>query len=283
MNYAFAGYDLFCDINYPLLENGWNLTNVVITDMSASEPYNSHKKMLEIAKKSGAEITFERIDEAYLRKLEGAGVNVLVSAAYGHKIPVPPGMKLRIINVHPTLLPDGKGPWPLPHIILRKKDKSGVTIHRVSEEFDSGPILDYEEFLVTNVDTLDTLTNKSKQAAIQIFERLTKTFDKKWDTASEQAECGTYWPNFEWDERVIDWQWTIERIDRLIRAFGSFDTGATFNGQDWIVQSAICWKQTHQHLTGSVISETKNEILLAAADGFVLLTSYRADPDNDED
>ena len=44
------------------------------------------------------------------------------------------------INIHPTLLPNGRGPTPLPYLI-NAPEFSGVTIHKICNKFDSGDII----------------------------------------------------------------------------------------------------------------------------------------------
>lgn len=52
--------------------------------------------------------------------------------------------KWKTLNVHPSLLPKLRGPSPIQGAIL-KEDKTGVTIMRMNEKMDEGPILAQEE------------------------------------------------------------------------------------------------------------------------------------------
>jgi methionyl-tRNA formyltransferase len=45
------------------------------------------------------------------------------------------------INVHPSLLPRGRGPEPLFWVFRRGERETGITIHLLGERFDGGPIL----------------------------------------------------------------------------------------------------------------------------------------------
>ncbi len=49
-----------------------------------------------------------------------------------------------IINLHPSLLPNGRGNYPIPWSIL-ENNMQGVTIHKIDEEIDTGPILASKE------------------------------------------------------------------------------------------------------------------------------------------
>jgi methionyl-tRNA formyltransferase len=52
--------------------------------------------------------------------------------------------RLGCVNVHPSLLPDNRGPDPLFWTFQRGDRETGVTIHRMDAHFDSGPILAQE-------------------------------------------------------------------------------------------------------------------------------------------
>jgi formyltetrahydrofolate-dependent phosphoribosylglycinamide formyltransferase len=68
----------------------------------------------------------------------------------------------RIINIHPSLLPDygGKGFYGL-HVhravLADKREESGCTVHFVTEEFDEGPIMAQRTVPVYSNDTPETL------------------------------------------------------------------------------------------------------------------------------
>lgn len=49
--------------------------------------------------------------------------------------------RLGCLNVHPSLLPDNRGPDPLFWTFRRGDEETGVTIHRMDERLDAGPIL----------------------------------------------------------------------------------------------------------------------------------------------
>src|SRR3989344_3512993 len=66
-----------------------------------------------------------------------------IIAAYGQILPkdilaIP---QYGFLNVHPSLLPRHRGSSPIQYTILSGDQKAGVTIIRISEEVDAGPIL----------------------------------------------------------------------------------------------------------------------------------------------
>lgn len=65
--------------------------------------------------------------------------------------------KFGCINVHPSLLPKYRGPSPIQAAILNGEKKSGITIIKMDEEVDHGPILVQVEEKILPNDTAETL------------------------------------------------------------------------------------------------------------------------------
>lgn len=80
--------------------------------------------------------------------------NLGISALFGHILPqsLLEGSSCEIINLHPSLLPIGRGADPIPWAIIEKQ-KQGVTIHKIDFGLDTGPIFSQRELLVQ--DNLD--------------------------------------------------------------------------------------------------------------------------------
>lgn len=49
--------------------------------------------------------------------------------------------RLGVLNVHPSALPKYRGPSAIPHIVRNGDPSMGITIHRMTERIDAGPIL----------------------------------------------------------------------------------------------------------------------------------------------
>lgn len=89
-------------------------------------------------------------------------LDLAILVAYGKIIPkevlaIP---KYGFINVHPSLLPKYRGPSPIQSAILAGEEKTGVTIIKLDEEVDHGPILGQTELKIENDDTHDSLGEK---------------------------------------------------------------------------------------------------------------------------
>ncbi len=106
----------------------------------------------------------EALDAAHLHALRDAGVDLIVLAGYMRKIGpnVLSAYANRILNIHPALLPKygGKGMYGhyVHEAVIASGDKqSGVTVHLVDGEYDTGPIVAQTPVPVEPGDTPDTL------------------------------------------------------------------------------------------------------------------------------
>lgn len=84
-----------------------------------------------------------KLDMAFAETLKEAECDVSVVASYSKIIPisvieVPPH---KTLNIHPSLLPLYRGPAPLPASMLDDAKHTGVTIMRIDEKVDHGPIV----------------------------------------------------------------------------------------------------------------------------------------------
>lgn len=127
----------------------------------------------------------EQLDKAMLRALQGAGVELVVLAGFMKKIgPLTLNCyKGRIINIHPSLLPDygGKGMFGI-HVheaVLKNKERqTGVTIHLVDGEYDQGAILAQQTVPVKKDDDAPTLASRVLQVEHRLYvETIQKIID----------------------------------------------------------------------------------------------------------
>lgn len=76
-------------------------------------------------------------------QLRGYAPDLVVVFGFNWRIPAPvlnlP--RLGILNVHPSLLPRHRGPSPIPWTIRRGDPSFGISVHKMVEEVDAGPIM----------------------------------------------------------------------------------------------------------------------------------------------
>jgi len=277
MKIAYLGFDFFYGCLESVLESGHNVYKVFTFD--CDNKYNFNLKLCETANRIGAEVIFSQITSNDIYKLIEEDCDLIISAGYPYKIPIFKQNMPYAINIHPTLLPEGKGPWPLPWIILHNLEKSGVTIHKLSEKLDSGDILIQRQYDVSQFDDLETISCKSQIMAAALIKELLTDFTNLWEAALPQKGYGTYWNMPELTDRTLDWSNDIHLLKKISRAFGKFDSCAVFDNKEWIVKDLSVWESAHSHPYGTVVHRTNNEVVIAAKNGFACLRFFEIDPD----
>lgn len=104
-------------------------------------------------------------DTAMADWLQQHDVDVVVLAGYMHLL-TPQFLERfpeRVINVHPSLLPDFPGAHAVADQLAAGVRESGCTVHVVIEEVDAGPVLVQERVPVLDGDTVETLHERIKQ------------------------------------------------------------------------------------------------------------------------
>ncbi|QKY71469.1 phosphoribosylglycinamide formyltransferase [Lentibacillus sp. CBA3610] len=123
------------------------------------------------AKEYGSKTDYERV---LLEKLREAGVTWLFLAGYMRIV----GPTLlsefpeRIINIHPSLLPEFPGLDAIGQAYESAVDQTGVTVHYIDDGIDTGPIIAQEEVPVYPNDTKEQLTERIQQVEHKLYPRV---------------------------------------------------------------------------------------------------------------
>ncbi len=143
-----------------------------------------------------------------------------VVVAYGRILPasvlaIP---RLGMINVHASLLPRWRGAAPIHRAVLAGDQETGVTIMRVVEQLDAGPIL---ARMVTPIDVNETSQALERRLAVQGAELLSATVDRlargPVTEAPQEDALATYAARLEKRESAIDWAQPAVAIHNKIR------------------------------------------------------------------
>lgn len=273
MKIAYCGYDFFSGCLRDLLACGCDVQAVFT--MKCDNRFDFNQYIHDLCAQHALPLTDTPLDAQAIERLEAAGCELVITAGYPYKIPDLSRTRMCGINVHPTLLPVGRGPWPLSWVILKRLERSGVTIHALSNTFDTGNILAQREFPVSDRETLESLSAKSQLTAIALLREVVAGFDHYWDAQRPQTGEGSYWPRPSLADRTLDWRASVDDIERMCRAFSKSGARAHFDNQNWWVYSVSAWKQDHCYVPGTVVHKTNTEMIVAAADGLVSLLYFR--------
>lgn len=162
----------------------------------------------------------ERVRSAEaLEGITAAQPEVLVVAAYGQIVPRPlldlaPG---GAINVHASLLPRWRGAAPVARAILAGDRVTGVTIMRMDELLDHGPVLARREAEIgpheTAVALGERLARLGSDLLVETLGRLAEI-----DPEPQDEEQATQAPKLKKPDGELEWTLPADEIDRHVRA-----------------------------------------------------------------
>lgn len=147
--------------------------------------------------------------------------DALVVAAYGQLVPLSVLGSLRRggIGVHPSLLPRHRGASPVAAAILAGDSRTGVTVFRMDQRLDSGPILAQQAIPLAGTDTATSLTNKLAELGGDVVVQVLDRLDADGVTEIPQLDSGaTYSHRLSRQDGKLDWGHSGETIDRHVRA-----------------------------------------------------------------
>jgi phosphoribosylglycinamide formyltransferase-1 len=128
---------------------------------------------------------FDDLDKAICEALVNHGTDYVILAGYMKKIGnrVLEQFKGRILNIHPALLPEygGKGMYGMnvhKAVIDAGEKESGVTVHIIDENYDTGPIVAQAKVPVFENDTPETLAERVLEKEHEFFVEVLKRMEK---------------------------------------------------------------------------------------------------------
>ncbi len=146
-----------------------------------------------------------------------------VVADYGVYIPedILSFYKHGIINVHPSLLPKFRGPTPVQSALLANEKTTGVTIIKIDNQIDHGPILAQKEIEIKKSDTsFDLLKNLFELGALLIKESLPKYLNGDLIPTPQDDSKATFTRIFIKNDGFVDITKLLEtkNLEQMIKA-----------------------------------------------------------------
>jgi methionyl-tRNA formyltransferase len=147
---------------------------------------------------------------------------------------------LGAIGVHPSLLPRHRGPDPFYAVIDAGEATTGVTVHRLTAEYDRGPILAQRSLEVGDRNAWQ-LARALDRPSLALLRDVVRAYAKgSPPQATKQEENRVTWaPEPEGDALRVDWNWPNERVLRRIRALSPIPgLGLELGGRRFLVLAA---------------------------------------------
>lgn len=219
MSVVFFGSSKYVLPIIDVLNKNFGLELVITTEKTETEPVIAFCKINKIPY-----LSVKNKDELKSLIINHKSLSLGVVADFGVIIPkeilnlFPKG----ILNIHPSLLPKYRGSTPVQTAILNGDKKTGVTIIKLDEHVDHGPIMAQETEQIDPADSSQILLEKLFQKSADLLIKVLNDYESgKTELKEQDHKNSTYTKILKRDDGYIDISDSIEinEIERKIRAY----------------------------------------------------------------
>jgi len=148
----------------------------------------------------------------YLKKLSP---DLAIVVAYGKLIPKNflDLTKFGFLNIHASLLPKWRGAAPIQRAIMNEDKKTGISIMKIEDKLDSGPVLAVKELELSQDSTYGEIEKKlSKMGADLLIESLKNIEEGKMKFSAQIHSKATYAKKINKNETKINWSLDASKV-----------------------------------------------------------------------
>ncbi len=218
-----------------LYQNGYEISVVYTQPPQKSQrgqkinksPVQGISETLKIKFRTPISLNNNEEEYKYLKKLNA---DIAIVVAYGQLIPKNflSLTKKGFINIHASLLPKWRGAAPIQRSIMNLDKETGISIMRIVEKLDSGPVCNYYKIKISEKDNTDNVSERlSKLAAEKVLDNIDQILEDKLEFKEQNEKESTYALKIQKSEGRIDWNNTAEIIIGKINGLYS-NPGAWF-------------------------------------------------------
>lgn len=199
--------------------------------------------------------------------------DVIVVVAYG-KI-LPKGLlelpRFGCINVHASLLPELRGASPIQWAILKGFQVTGLTVMKMDEGMDTGPILGKLPIPLDARETTPTLTRKiMEQGPAFLVKHLSEYLSGDIEPSPQEGKESLA-PLIRKEDGKIDFTLTSVEVDRHVRSMTPWPGAFCHSplGVVKILSGSVCLSGTPERgVPGTVMEDSRHRMLVSCGEGF---------------
>ena len=204
-------------------------------------------------------------------RLRSVAPELMVVVAYGQIVPrsvleIP---RRGVLNVHASLLPRWRGAAPVQHALLAGDEVTGVTIMRMDEQLDHGPILAQREVNVARGEDAEHLTQRLARAGAELLMETIARLDEI-DPVEQDHSKATLAPRLKKEDGELDWSMPADQIVQRLRAYKPWP-GVTLPWGDTRVKVLQAYAEPGSGRPGEVVGHRDGWLQVATGDGVLVL------------
>lgn len=225
-----------------LIEAGYTIAAVVSNYERGVSRSTRELEIIQVAEKHNIPMLLPKNPLDIQEQLSAYHADVGVLVAYGKIVPesiiklFPHG----IINIHPSLLPNHRGPTPIESAILEGADKTGVSIMSLAKAMDAGPVYGQSELTLDRAESKQALADQLLEIGqAMLLDLLPGILNGQIVALPQDHSRATYDSLLSKAAGIIDWSKPAVLLGREVRAFlGWPQSRSTIVGKDIIITNA---------------------------------------------
>ncbi|MDE6482820.1 MAG: methionyl-tRNA formyltransferase [Rikenellaceae bacterium] len=269
-----------------LVDGGYDVVGVVtVPDKEAGRGRNiTESAVKRYAKEKGLPILQpERLkDENFLASLRAMNPDIIVVVAF-RMLPeavwsMPP---CGTFNLHASLLPLYRGAAPINRAVMNGDTVTGVTTFMLDRQIDTGRIIMQRSVEIAPDDCAGTLHDKLMTAGADLVVETVDMIEQGRVVTRPQEESDDVLrkeaPKIFKETCLIDWNDTVKHINDHIRGLSPYPAAwsplgsIAGEGNTFKIFRATIVEREHDYTCGTVLSDMKERLWVAAVDGFIAI------------
>ncbi len=287
MNVVFIGASIF---GLKCFESLLDLSSVTVKGVISNEQafdisYSQDKvsnvlyaDIPEIAKKNNVPFYVMQKsmkEPGIFHSLESWKADLIVVVGWYHMIPKTITDKTLTIGMHASLLPDYSGGAPLVWAIIHGEKKTGITLFKLGDGVDNGPILGQSSTVISDSDTICSLYERVELLGINLLRNLVPKIEDGSAIFHPQDDSKRrMFSQRSPKDGEINWNWPARKVYDFIRAQthpypGAFSTykkqlihiwGSTVMGNEVLAELP----------SGTIVGDKGNKVLVSCGENTCL-------------
>lgn len=225
-----------------LIAAGYEVEAVIANHTDPVSPRGRDLEIADVARSFGVPLVLTSKDIPLSTQLKNYQAEAAILVAFGKIIPqeVIDTFPKGIINIHPSLLPELRGPTPVEGAILNGLGETGVSLMKIDSRMDKGPVYVRQKVSLTGSETkLELAAELSQIGADLLIKHLPDILSGKLQPTPQNDSLASYTNLIKKEDGVIDWTKPARQLEREIRAYEGWPKSSTeLNGISCIVTGA---------------------------------------------
>lgn len=215
----------------------------------------------------------------FIEKIRALNADAAVVCSFNYKIPkiLLDSTKDGFINVHPSLLPSYRGSNPYSTVIMNGEKQTGVTLHFMDENFDTGDIIAQQALEISPIETMGTLFNRLNLLGFNMLIEVLKLYENNVLPRKNQPlgefKKGKLKGK---DLFFVDFSKTAVEIERFIRSLNPFLFAVTGFRKNLVkIFSAEIINKKSDAAAGTIVEIDKDKFYIATGNGLISPTAMQ--------